>query len=80
MFTSVALSPDGKKIVSGSRDSASGEVLHELKGHSDDDDDDDDGKVSSVAFSPVGKQIAIGYKGNIVRVWRLVERLEKATV
>jgi len=52
--TSVAFSPDGKQVVSGSSDetvrlwdAATGALLQTLKGHS--------GWVSSVAFSPDGK-------------------------
>jgi WD40 repeat protein len=52
---SVAFSPDGKQVVSGSDDSTvrlwdavTGAALQTLKGHSD--------WVKSVAFSPVGKE------------------------
>jgi len=67
---SVAFSPDGKQIVSGSDDktvrlwdSASGKVLRELQGHTD--------WVSSVAFSRDGKQIVSGSDDKTVRVWNV---------
>ena len=62
MVTSVAFSPDGKRIVSGSADqtvkvwdAATGQEPSTLKGHT--------GAVTSVAFSPDGKRIAIGERG-----------------
>ena len=55
----MAFSPDGKRIVSGSRDktvkvwdAATGQETLTLKGHT--------GSVSSVAFSPDGKRIVSG--------------------
>ena len=66
--TSVAFSPDGKRIVSGSRDktvkvwdAATGQELLSLKGHT--------GEVSSVAFSPDGKRIVSGSEDQTVKVW-----------
>ena len=58
--TSVAFSPDGKKIVRGSDDKTirvwnaetGKEIIVPLKGHFD--------KVTSVAFSPDGKKIVSG--------------------
>ena len=65
--TSIAFSPDGKRIVSGSHnksvqvwDVSTGE-LKVLNGHTD--------KVTSVAFSPDGKQIVSGSNDNSIRVW-----------
>ena len=65
---SVAFSPDGSRIVSGSVDStvrlwdvASGEELAVLKGH--------EGSVMSVAFSPDGSRIVSGSWDNTVRLW-----------
>ena len=64
---SVAFSPDGAKIASGSVDRSvklwdveSGEVIHSLEGHSD--------HVLSVSFSPDGTKVASGSYG-IVKLW-----------
>ncbi|KAG5716196.1 hypothetical protein E4T56_gene10766 [Termitomyces sp. T112] len=66
--TSVAFSPDGKSIVSGSFDqsvrvweASSGAQLKKLNGHTD--------QVTSVAFSPDGKYIVSGSEDQSVRVW-----------
>ncbi|KAH6702770.1 hypothetical protein BKA61DRAFT_457375, partial [Leptodontidium sp. MPI-SDFR-AT-0119] len=67
--SSVAFSPDGKQIVSGSWDktvrrwdAATGQqLLPALEGHKD--------KVTSVAFSPDGKQIVSGSWDKTVRLW-----------
>ncbi|KAH8803728.1 putative WD-repeat protein [Hyaloscypha sp. PMI_1271] len=71
--SSVAFSPDGKQIVSGSHDqtvrlwdAATGAALQTLEGHT--------GSVSSVAFSPDGKQIVSGSQNagsheQMVRLW-----------
>jgi DNA-binding beta-propeller fold protein YncE len=65
---SVAYSPDGAHIVSGSRDrtvrvwdAQTGKELAVLKGHSN--------EVNSVAFSPDGAHIASGSFDKTVRVW-----------
>ena len=65
---SVAFSPDGKQIVSGSRDqtvrvwdASTGNNLKVLESHTD--------SVTSVAFSPNGKQIVSGSYDKSVRVW-----------
>ncbi|KIM32666.1 hypothetical protein M408DRAFT_184821 [Serendipita vermifera MAFF 305830] len=66
---SVAFSPDGRRIVSGSEDrtirvwdAETGEVVTgPLKGHTD--------RVFSVAFSPDGRQIVSGSSDGTVRVW-----------
>ncbi|MBE8986568.1 WD40 repeat domain-containing protein, partial [Nostoc sp. LEGE 12450] len=66
---SVAFSPDGKTIASGSSDNTvrlwnlAGQELKTLKGHS--------SYVLSVAFSPDGKTIASGSNDNTVRLWNL---------
>jgi WD40 repeat protein len=66
--TSVAFSPDGKQVVSGSDDqtvrlwdAATGAPLQMLQGHSD--------SVMSVAFSPDGKQVVSGSVDRTVRLW-----------
>ncbi|MBD2543577.1 TIR domain-containing protein [Planktothricoides raciborskii] len=65
---SVAISPDGSKIVSGSYDNTirlwdinSGSELAVFKGHED--------LVFSVAFSPDGNRIVSGSKDKTIRLW-----------
>ena len=66
---SVAFSPDGSKIVSGSEDktirvwdvSTGIEVLPPLRGH--------DGTILSVAWSPDGSKIISGSADKIIRIW-----------
>ena len=66
---SVAFSPDGRRIVSGSGDKTirvwdaetGEEVVGPLKGHSD--------WVMSVAFSPDGRRIVSGSDDKTIRVW-----------
>ncbi|MBI3098725.1 MAG: protein kinase [Planctomycetes bacterium] len=66
--TSVAFSPDGTRIVSGSDDNtirlweaATGKEVSRLEGHT--------GAVSSVAFSPDGTRIVSGSWDNTIRLW-----------
>jgi WD40 repeat protein/tRNA A-37 threonylcarbamoyl transferase component Bud32 len=66
--TSVACSPDGKRIVSGSADCTlkvwdadKGQELLALRGHP--------AGVTSVAFSPDGKRIVSGCKDMTLKVW-----------
>jgi tRNA A-37 threonylcarbamoyl transferase component Bud32 len=65
---SVAFSPDGKRLVSGSSDGAvkvwdaqTGQETLTLKGHN--------GSVSSVAFSPDGKRLVSGSTDGTLKVW-----------
>jgi len=65
---SVAFSPDGSKLASGSNDYtirmwdvATGQVEQILKGHSD--------SVSSVTFSPDGSKLASGSYDTTIRMW-----------
>jgi WD40 repeat protein len=70
---SVAFSPDGKRIVSGSSDNtlwlwdgATGKPIGEpIKGHSN--------SVRSVAFSPDGKRILSGSSDNTLRLWEVLD-------
>ena len=68
IVTSVGVSPDGKRIVSGSDDKTvkvwdaqTGDETHTLKGHT--------GYVQSVAFNPNGTRIVSGSNDKTVRVW-----------
>jgi len=65
---SVAFSPDGTRVVSGSFDNtiklwdaASGEVVATLRGHED--------AVFSVAFSPDGTRVASGSWDKTIKLW-----------
>ena len=67
---SVAFSPDGLTLASGSQDKtirlwnvATGELIATLTGHT--------GPVKSVAFSPDGVVLASGSKDSTVRLWDL---------
>ena len=68
---SVAFSPDGNHVVSGSTDNtvhiwnvATGKSEAELKGHS--------GSVNSVTFSPDGSHIVSGSDDNTMCIWNVV--------
>jgi WD40 repeat protein len=66
--TSVAFSPDGRLLASGSYDKtiklwdvATGSLVRTLSGHTDD--------VYSVAFSPDGRLLASGSGDETIRLW-----------
>jgi Tol biopolymer transport system component len=77
---SVAFSPDGKRMVTGSSDntarvwdlSGATPTATVLEGHR--------GSVSSVAFSPDGKRVVTGSSDNTARVWDLSGATPAATV
>lgn len=84
--SSVAFSPDGKTLVSGSKDHtiklwnvASGKNIATLKGHAGLGSIEDIGKgvVSSVAFSPDGRMLAAGIWDNTIKLWN-VKMIRKA--
>jgi WD40 repeat protein len=68
-INSVAFSPDGKHILTGSADSTAqlwdlkGNMIQGFKGHS--------GEVYSVAFSPDGQWILTGSEDSTARLWNL---------
>ena len=72
---SVAVSPSGKYIATGSEDntarlwSIEGKLLNTFKGYQ--------GWVNSVAFSPDSKYIATGSQDNTVRLWSIEGKLLK---
>ena len=70
---SVAFSPDGERVLTGSSDNtarlwdaASGVPIHALRGHED--------SVYSVAFSPDGERLVTGSYDNTARLWRALTR------
>ena len=76
---SVAYSPDGERIVSGSGDASlkvwdakTGREMLTLKGHRDD--------VTSVAFSPDSKRIASGSEDTTVKLWDVQSGQETFTL
>jgi WD40 repeat protein len=76
-ITATAFSPDGKTVLSASRDNTvrvweviSGNLIHELRGHRD--------EVLSAAFSQDGKRIASASADSTVLIWD-VKELQNAT-
>lgn len=75
---SIAFSPDGKRIASGSEDktikiwdTATGKELLTLKGHS--------GQVRSVCFSPDGGRLASASLDNTIKLWDTADGKEVHT-
>jgi WD40 repeat protein len=76
---SLAFSPDGKTLVSGSSDQeikvwdvASGREKYVIAG--------DSGSVTSVAFSRDGKNLASGSRDKTVKIWRVTDGVRLATL
>jgi len=75
----IALSPDGRFIVSGDDerlikiwDTATGSEVKTLRGHSDD--------LRAVAFSPDGKRIASGADDGVIKIWDAASGAEVKTL
>ena len=78
---SVALDPEGKRLVTATRggaiqlwDAMTGDKLITLSEGSGDWPEDDSRSANSVAFSPDGKYIVSGGAGNNLRIWDIASR------
>jgi WD40 repeat protein len=78
VVTSIAFSPNGKTVVSGSEDITlrlwdvgSGREVKTIKGHTN--------SVTSIAYSPDGKTLISGSSDNTLRLWDVTTGLEVKT-
>ena len=79
MVDSVAFSPDGNTLASGSQDDTiklwdvrAGQELRTLRGHKD--------SVWSVRYSPDGSALASGSKDKMIKLWNVTTGRETATL
>lgn len=78
-ITALAISPDGRRILSGSKDTtlklwdaATGRELHHLRGHAD--------QITSADFSPDGRFAVSGSYDGTVRLWNMEAGREVAVM